>query len=289
MRRPLAVSFALLTLSAYAQNTTPKPEFEVASNRPASPAETRVDVGMHIDGSLVRFNYLSVLACMRIAWEMKPYQFIGPGWILSDHFNIAAKLPAGSNKDQVRAMLQSLLPDRFQMTIHREKRDSSVYALTPGKSGLKLKETERDAAPVSSDSLDVKATASAAGVYADPGNGADSTFADNHLIGHRLTIARIADLLSNFTDKPVLDMTGIGATTNYELSFEITANEYRTMQIRAALKSGVSLPPEAAQLADLPTDSLSAAIETGRLRLHSRKAPQDVIVIDHAEKTPTEN
>jgi uncharacterized protein (TIGR03435 family) len=99
---------------------------------------------------------------------------------------------------------------------------------------------------------------------------------------------RVADLLSNFMDKPVIDLTGLDRTMNYDLSFEITGDDYRTMQMRAAMKSGISLPPEAAQMADLPTDSLSAAIEGAGLKLESRKAPQDVIVIDHADKTPTE-
>ncbi len=245
---------------------------------------------MHIDGSLVRFNYLSVLACMRIAYEMKPYQFIGPEWIVTDHFDITAKIPPGASQAQVRVMLQNLLLDRFQMTVHREKREFPVYAMTLGKGGLKLKETVPDAAvdgPQSS--IDVKATGSAAGVFADLGHGAYFTFADNRLIGHKLPMWRVADLLSTFMDKPVIDMTGLSSTTNYDLSLEITSDDYRTMQIRGALKSGISLPPEAAQLADLPTDSLSAALEAAGLKLESRKAPQDVIVIDHADKTPTEN
>jgi uncharacterized protein (TIGR03435 family) len=218
---------------------------------------------MHIDGWLVRFNYLSLLACMRIAYEMKPYQFVGPEWIVGDHFNITAKLPAGSSQDQVRMML------------------------------LKLKETAPDEASRASEaaqsSLDVKATGSASGVYADLGNGSYFAFADNHLTGHKLPMWRAADVLSNFMDKPVLDMTGLSATTNYDLSLDITAEDYLTMQIRGALKSGISLPPEAAQMADLPTESLSAAIEAAGLRIEARKAPQDVIVIDHADKTPTEN
>lgn len=268
-------------------------EFEAASIRPASPTEERVDIGMHIDGTLVRFNDLSVQACMRIAYDMKPYQFIGPEWIVTDRFNIAAKIPAGTSEDEVRVMLQNLLIDRFRMAVHREKRDFPVYAMTLGKGGLKLQETPPDTAAAEADaqksSLNVKATGSAAGVFADLGNGSYFTFADNHLIGHKLPMWRVADLLSNFMDKPVIDMTGLSRTTNYEMSLEITADDYRTMQIRAAIKSGINLPPEAAKMADLATDSLSAAIEAAGLKLESRKAPQDVIVIDHADKTPTEN
>jgi uncharacterized protein (TIGR03435 family) len=100
---------------------------------------------------------------------------------------------------------------------------------------------------------------------------------------------RIVDTLSRYMDKPVVDMTGATATANYDFTFEITADDYRTMLIRTAIKAGVSLPPEALRLADLPIDSLTTAMEAVGLRMDSRKAPVDVMVIDHADKTPTEN
>ena len=113
---------------------------------------------------------------MRIAYDVKNYQLIGPDWTVFDHFDITAKLPAGTGQDQVRAMLQNLLLDRFHMTIYREKRDLSVYALTVGKGGLKLNETAPDVDTPRVDApkpaLDVKATANAAGLYVDLGNGA---------------------------------------------------------------------------------------------------------------------
>lgn len=282
---------AFLPVLAVAQ-TAPRLEFEVASIRAVGPTDARVDLGMHIDGAQVRFNFLSLRDCMRIAWQMKDYQFVGPDWFTQDRYNITAKLPAGANQDQVREMLQNLLMDRFKMTTHRDKKEFPVYALTVGKNGLKLKETvadpATDAAPAKS-SLDIKASGSAAGVFIDLGNGSYFTFANNHLIGHKATMPLIADMLGTYMDKPVVDMTGLKDTTNYDISLEITPEDYRTMLIRSALKNGVSLPPEAARLADLPTDSLNAALDAAGLKVDSRKAPLDVIVIDHADKTPTDN
>ena len=179
------------------------------------------------------------------------------------------------------------------MAIHREKREFPAYVLTAGKGGLRLKETTVDAASVAADgpkpSMDMKATASSGGVYVDLGDGAYFTFVDNHLIGHKMPMWRIADMLTSFMDKPVVDMSGLDESKNYDLAFEITAEDYRTMQIRGALKGGMTLPPEVAQLADLPTESLSAAIEGAGLRIEARKAPLEVIVIDRVERAPTEN
>ena len=100
---------------------------------------------------------------------------------------------------------------------------------------------------------------------------------------------RIVDTLSRYADKPVVDMTGAPAAKYYDFSFDITADDYRTMLIRTAIKAGVSLPPEAVHMADASTDSLTTAMELVGLRLDSRKAPLDVMVVDHADKTPTDN
>jgi len=277
----------------FGQSGVARVEFEVASIRPAAQAQARVDIGMHIDGSLVRFNFLSVRDCMRIAYEVKNYQLIGPDWFMTDHFDITAKLPAGTGQDRVHEMLRNLLSDRFRITIHREKRELPVYTLTLGKSGLKLKETAPDTEAGSGDgpkpALDVRATGSAAGVYADLGDGAYFTFADNRLAGHKMPMWRVADLLETFMDKPVVDMTGLSATTNYDFSLEVTPEDYRTLQIRAALKSGIGMPPGVAQMAEASTDSLFSSIEAAGLKIEERKMPQDVIVIDHADRTPTSN
>jgi uncharacterized protein (TIGR03435 family) len=285
---------SFLPVLAVAQTGPSHLEFEVASIRPAAPQDAKVDIGMHIDGSQVRFNFLSVRECMRIAWQVKEYQIVGPDWLSSDRFNITAKLPdGGGNKDQINEMLQNLIKERFGVKFHMDKKDVAVYALVPGKSGLKLKETPPDAAGDDAappkPGLNINATGSAAGVYVDFGNGSYYSFADNKLVGHKLAMDRIVDTLSRYMDKPVVDMTGAPATTYYDFSFDITADDYRTMLIRTAIKAGVTLPPEALRLADLPIDSLTQSMEAVGLRLDSRKAPVDVMVIDQANRTPTDN
>ena len=41
-------------------------------------------------------------------------------------------------------MLQSLLADRFRLSLHREMKDLPVYTLTIGKSGAKIRELRAD-------------------------------------------------------------------------------------------------------------------------------------------------
>jgi uncharacterized protein (TIGR03435 family) len=288
-----SVLFAFLPVLALAQTAPSHLEFEVASIRPAPPIDASVQIGVHIDGAQVRFNYLSVRDCMRYAWAIKDFQIVGPDWIGSDRWDITAKLPQGAKSDQVPEMLQNLLIDRFKITFHRDKKEFAVYALVPGKSGLKLKETPpeaaTDAAAPPKSNVNVNAQGSAAGVFVDFGNGSYYSFADNKLVGHKLNMDRIVDTLGRYTDKPVVDMTGAPATKFYDFSFDITPEDWRTMLIRTAIKAGVSLPPEALHLADASTDSLTSAMELVGLKLDSRKAPLDVMIIDHADKTPGEN
>src|SRR5215831_5017721 len=118
----LAALTAFLPVLAVAQTAPAHLEFEVASIRPSPPMEGKVDIGMHIDGAQVRFNFLSVREFARIAWQLKDFQVVGPDWASSDRFNIVAKVPPGSTQDQIHEMMQNLLIDRFKMTYHREKR-----------------------------------------------------------------------------------------------------------------------------------------------------------------------
>jgi uncharacterized protein (TIGR03435 family) len=290
----LAALAAFLPVLAVAQTAPAHLEFEVASIRPAPPIEGKVDIGMHIDGAQVRFSFLSLREYARIAWQLKDFQVVGPDWVSSDRYNIVAKIPPGSSQDQIHEMLKNLLVDRFKMTFHNEKREFPVYALIQTKAGIKLKETPPDSSTDGADAtpkpgLNISASGSAAGVFVDLGGGSYYTFADNHLIGHKLTMERVADVMSRYLDKPIIDLTGLSPTTLYEINLEITHDDYMIMLIRAALKSGVSLPPQAAQMAEATPESLFSAMEAAGLKLDSRKAPVDALVIDRADKTPTEN
>src|SRR5205814_5568237 len=68
----------------------------------------------------------------------------GPDSMKSQRFDILAKMPEGATKEQVPEMLQALLAERFQLKVHRENREQSIYALVVGKGGPKLKEAAPD-------------------------------------------------------------------------------------------------------------------------------------------------
>ncbi|HYW45218.1 MAG TPA: TIGR03435 family protein [Bryobacteraceae bacterium] len=286
----------LASVAAFGQTAPARPEFEVASIKPsAPPSADRVNVGVHVDGAQVSITYLSLKEYIRIANQVKDYQVTGPEWITSARFDIAAKLPAGATREQIPEMLQALLADRFQVKLHHETKEFPVYAIVVGKGGSKLKESALDPVePAPSGPGDgrppvnVSATGGRDGVAFSLGRGASFSFANNRVEGKKLTMTGLADTLWRFVDRPVVDMTELTGT--YDFTLDLTPEDYRAMLIRSALTAGVTLPPEALRLVDGSTlDSLFNSFQALGLKLEPRKAPLPVLVVDHAEKAPTEN
>jgi uncharacterized protein (TIGR03435 family) len=228
---------------------------------------------------------------IRIAYQVKDFQITGPDWMASERFDIHAKLPEGG-RDQLRSMLQALLEDRFQVKMHHASKEFPVYAIVVGKSGLKLKESPLDPEPEGGiggrGAVNVTATGGRGGTTVNYGRGAYFSLADNKFEVRKLSMEILAEAIGRFVERPVVDMTELKGT--YDLTLEFTPEEYRALLIRMALSAGVNLPPEALKLLEGASDeSLFKGLQAMGLKLESRKAPLEVLVIDSATKTPIEN
>jgi uncharacterized protein (TIGR03435 family) len=282
-----ALLIVLGATAAFAQDS--RPEFEVATIRPsAASLESGVTAGVRIDGAQFRSASLTVKDYLGLAYRVKVYQISGPDWIGSDRFDISATLPPGA-ANQIPEMMQRLIEERFQIKIHHEKKDSAVYVLEVAKGGIKMQESGPD--PNAEDAkapFTVTGGGNAQGVSVNLGRGSSYTFGNNKFEGKRLTTTMIAGNLERFMDRPIVDMTDLKGA--YDITLDVTPEDYRAMLIHAAVAAGVSLPPEALRLLDgasLP--SLFEAVEKVGLKLDARKAPLDMIVVDEGRKTPTEN
>ena len=283
----VAASAALL-----AQTPPPRPEFEVASIKPSAvtPFGANVHVGIQIDGAQAHCSYLSLKDYIRIAYQVKDYQITGPDWMASERFDIHAKLPE-NGRGHFREMLQNLLTDRFQVKMHRDSKEFSVYAVVVGKGGLKLKESPLDPEAEGDggkDGVNVTAEGGRGGTTVKFGRGAYFSLADNKFEARKLSMAFLADSIGRFVERPVVDMTDLKGT--YDLTLDFTPEEYRTLLIRMAVSAGVNLPPEVMRLLEGASDeSLFKGLQATGLKLESRKAPLEVLVIDSVSKTPIEN
>src|SRR6266540_1729197 len=97
--------------------------FEVASVKPSAPQEFgRFQISMGGDPGRIDYKGASLKNLIERAWSIKSYQVSGPDWLDSERFDVAAKLPEGGRQEDVPKMLQALLAERFQLTIHREQK-----------------------------------------------------------------------------------------------------------------------------------------------------------------------
>ncbi len=284
-------SIILCLLSAVvAFGQTPK-EFEVASIKSVSEQPpNQVAVGLHIDGAQIGITYLSLRDYISLAYNVRLNQIVGPEWLGAQRFDIAAKLPEGSQQADFREMLQALLADRFQMKVHREEKEFPVYALEVAKSGLKISESGPgiDARAANGSGFSVAAGGNANGATISFGNGTYFSLGQNGFETKGLTMAIVADMLTRFLDRPVIDMTNL--KVGYDLVLNLTPEDRLSMMVRSAVAAGVVLPPQALALLDNPShDSLTTALAKVGLALEGRRAPLEVLVVDQIQKTPSEN
>jgi uncharacterized protein (TIGR03435 family) len=102
-----------------------------------------------------------------------------------------------------------------------------VYGLVIGKAGLKMKQSPADSPDTAGGppARSVNAAmANGAGTTVTYGNGAYFTFGNNRFEGKKLAVTIIADALSRFADRPVIDMTDLKG--NYDFSMEFSPKTF---------------------------------------------------------------
>jgi uncharacterized protein (TIGR03435 family) len=300
--------------AAWAQTAENSPAFEVASVKPAAPiVGNRIMVGMRggpgtPDPGQITYNNVTVKGVLTTAYGVKGFQISGPGWLDSERYDIVAKLPRGSTKEQLMVMLQNLLAERFKLTLHREKKDLPMYALVVGKNGPKLKESVEDAAPKGGGTADDPAgamgppTVDRDGFPVLPPAAAGRTAVSLALMNGnvRMTASKqpmsgLAEDLSRQLDLPVVDMTGL--TGKYDFTLYFSPEGLAGMRLPGGLppnapppgEGGPGTPMAGAPDAQSSPNLFTALQEQLGLKLEQRKGPVELLVIDHLEKAPIEN
>ncbi|MGD0869199.1 MAG: TIGR03435 family protein [Bryobacteraceae bacterium] len=288
------------SMAALGQPAAALPAFEVASVKPAEPSpDGRVLRRQGGDPGMVNYQNFTLKLLLARAYGLKDYQITGPDWLDTEGYDLMAKVPAGFPQDQIPAMLQTLLADRFQIKLHKETKILPVYALTVAKGGPKLKETDPDTAAA------IQAMMAAAGrgegpppppaPGKGPPPGAIMIQVTQNGMAFRgsMDMSRLVNTLSNFMDRPVLDSTDLKGVYDIELSF--MPDESSNFKGRMGPMPGGGPaggagdgrigPPES----NAPAGNIFQALQSVGLKLEARKDPVEIVVIDHANKAPTEN
>lgn len=127
------------------------PSFDVASLKPSPPppGDTyNANLGSIRNGEVALTN-ATLVDCIKFAYGLvSDEQTAGPDWVKSRavRFDVLAKAPPSTPREQLLLMLRTLLSERFHLAMHSERRAFHHYALVVGKNGPKLHEVPRDPA-----------------------------------------------------------------------------------------------------------------------------------------------
>lgn len=205
----------------------------------------------------LRLSWLTVRELITIAYkEVLSDDFLtgGPKWLGSDHFDIVAKAPEGTPEATQKLMLQTLLAERFHLSVRRDRRLVEVFVLSAGKQ-VKLKPSAESGPP----------TCKRVQLPIDP---AAPQF---HDACTNMSMAELANRLpimaTQYVDRVVVDRTALSGLYDFQLDWFPIA----TMAVGPNSDS-----------------SLFEALGKLGLKLDRQKQSLPTIVIDHIER-PSEN
>jgi uncharacterized protein (TIGR03435 family) len=200
---------------------------------------------------------LSLRSLILRAYGIRDYQLEGPDWLASEHFDIAARFPDSVSSQALGREKYAAAFESMMQKMLAERFALAVHRdqKTMGVYGLVVGKNGirfkevPDGGPSSSDSQNTRYT------------------------GTGVSMDNVAAFLSGRMDTPVLNFTGLKGV--YNLTLDWAPESSQSKDDPSALPAGPSL-------FDAVQDQLG-------LRLERRKAPVEIVVVDHAEKTPAAN
>lgn len=281
MKRILSIAACgAFCLYGLAQPAVDSPGFIAGSVRP-SPAHQSVGYrqggpGTNDPGSLTLRGF-RLSALLSRAYGVPSLQILGPNWLSSNEYDLAAKLSADTTEERLDVMLQNFLAEHFHLKLHHEQRELPVYFLVAAKSGPKLKPAE----PAEPETAE-EAPRTYRGGFIDLRPGIPQVFSlggpDGKVFvtARMQSVAQIAERLGQLAKRVVVDKTGLSGNYDYKFSYLggrlAVAGEQR----------------DSSQPADPEPDPFDAIQQQLGLKLESGKAMVDCLIVDSADPVPSD-
>ena len=231
---------------------------------------------------------ISVKQLITRAYNLKPFQVSGPGWLDGDRYDLTAKIPPGATQDEFRQMLQRLLAERFGMKVHHETKEVPVMVLVVAKGGPKFA-AAKPLAPIDPNNPPPPPQRSSNGVPGKMrGPGARMMMENGEM---KLDVVSqemdaLCDVLANQLGVQVEDRTGLTGVYDFSLEF---APDFSHM-------GGIGPPPPpprdggVAAAAETAGPTLETAIRQQLgLKLERSKGNADLLEIDKINRTPAKD
>jgi uncharacterized protein (TIGR03435 family) len=223
----------------------------------------------------------TMLDLVRTAYGFNPDTILGgPNWLELDRFDVIAKVAAGADTEAQKAMLQSLLEDRFKLVARKETKPVPSWVLAAGKQP-RLKEAD-GSGQTGCQIPDTSSGAPAEGVIRlfrmEPdGKQTQINLAPGGIVQYscrNMTMAAFAAELRRMLgvqvgQEPVVDETGLKGAWNFDVKWSIG--------LIGLANQGEQIP-----VADAIDRQLG-------LKLEQRPIPKPVLVIESVSRTPTPN
>jgi uncharacterized protein (TIGR03435 family) len=245
MRNLSIILVAVMAATAVAQPAKSAPAFEVATIKLGTAGGNFVEV---TPGALVVHSG-TLITCIMWAYDVQFRQVVGVDSTVSrlldsQRYDIVAKPAGHASEAQLKLMLQTLLADRFKLSLHRESREMQTYAMVVAKNGVKFHESQ--------------------------GEGQSAQDAKSKLVRRWqfTTMAQFADNISGAMEAPISDQTGLSG--KYDLALDLTPY--------------MPTAPQPEQRPDIASMMVTAIQEQLGLKLEAKKMPREVLAVDHLEK-----
>ena len=249
-------------------SVTARPKFAVVS---VKPNKTDCCTGFGIGRGSSHGTHVTLQALIGLAYRVPSFEISGDAsWVRSDRFDFECKAedPTADN-NQLRLMLQSMLEDRFGLELHRETRESAIYALVVSKGGAKIR-LSSDQTPAD----DVSPTKPG-----DAPNHGGLLSGNGLLVGNGIPLSRLATVISPQLERMVVDRTNL--TGRYDIQLRWTPDSRELQPDNGGTR------PQLPNISDAPSFFTAIQEQLG-LKLESTRGPVEVIVIDRAHR-PSEN
>jgi uncharacterized protein (TIGR03435 family) len=252
---------AALVVAAMGHAAAQAPAFDAAAVRPSAQRAAGSDWVFRPGGQFMASN-ITVLELIAVAYGVETFRIGGgPDWIRAAPYDIQTRAAAAVTLEETRLMLRTLLQERFQLRMTRERRDIALYALLLSRgdrrTGGRLQPaTASSCVDRGEQPLDVSRDAlpSCGRLFTNPGR----------VFGRRVPLDLLAARLSPIVQRLVVNRTGL--TGMFDLELEWTPD------------SGPSLATPG-----LPALFTALAEQLG-LKLESSTGPADILVIDAIER-----
>ncbi len=229
----------------------PRWEFEVAAIKPATAGVRASFTEIAPGGERFTATHTTLKLLIMTAYGVTDRQVSGgPNWVNSEYYDIEAKAPHPSEREQIPKMLQTLLADRFQLKLHKETKEVPIYVLVGDGKRHGLRENK-----------------SGDGPRVGVGDSGQHVF-------RGFPIAQLAWYLSVRLHREVVDKTGLVGSYDFELAYKPAIPSFDN--VAGAVPPDDSLQPP---LEEAVRDQLG-------LRLQSQNGSSEILVIEAAEKPP---